>query len=63
MKEERNACIHINPKDLSKLYANKKEYFNKLKENNKFIIVEQDDKIHRGHIKLCLKDKKLDIIY
>ena len=55
--------IHINSKDLSKLYANKKLYFNKLKENNKFIIVEQDDKIERGHIKLCLKDKKLDIIY
>ena len=63
MKEEKNALIHINPKDLSKLYANKKLYFNKLKENNKFITVEQDDKIERGHIKLCLKDKKLDIIY
>ncbi|BCZ48060.1 radical SAM protein [Clostridium gelidum] len=63
MKEEKNACIHINSKDLSKLYANKKIYFNKLKDNNKFIVVEQDDKIDRGHIKLCLKDKKLDIIY
>ena len=63
MNEEENVLIHINPKDLSKLYANKKLYFNKLKENNKFIIVEQDDKIDRGHIKLCLKDKKIDIIY
>ena len=63
MKEEKNAFIYINPKDLSKLYANKKLYFNKLKENNKFITVEQDDKIERGHIKICLKDKKLDIIY
>ena len=63
MTEEKNACIHINPKDLSKLYANKKLYFNKLKENNKFINVEQDDMTERGHIKLCLKDKKLDIIY
>jgi len=63
MKQEKNALIHINSKDLSKLYANKKLYFNKLKENNKLIMIEQDDKVERGHIKLCLKDKKLDIIY
>ncbi|HEX9025677.1 MAG TPA: radical SAM protein [Clostridium sp.] len=63
MKEEENVLIHINSKDLSKLYANKKLYFNKLKENNKIIVVEQNDKIERGHIKLCLKDEKLDIIY
>ena len=63
MKHEKNALIHINSKDLSKLYANKKIYFNKLKENDKLIMVEQDDKIERGQIKLCLKDKKLDIIY
>ena len=63
MKHEKNALIHINSKDLSKLYANKKIYFNKLKENDKSIVVEQDDKIERGHIKVCLKDKKLDIIY
>lgn len=61
--DKKEAQIHINPKDLSKLYANRKLYFNKLKENNKLIEVEQDDKIERGHIKLCLKDKKLDIIY
>lgn len=63
MKEEKNALIYINPKDLSKLYANKKLYFSKLKENNKFVNVEQDINIQRGHIKLCLKDKNLDIIY
>ena len=63
MKEEEKAIIHINSKDLSKLYANKKVYFNRLKEFNKIITVEQDGKIDRGHIKLCLKDKKLDIIY
>jgi histone acetyltransferase (RNA polymerase elongator complex component) len=61
--EEKNMIIQINPKDLSKLYANKKVYFNQLKETSKVIIVEQDEKIDRGHIKLCLKDKKLDIIY
>ncbi len=63
MKEEKNVLIHINSKDLSKLYANKKLYFNKLKENNKIILVKQNDKIERGHINLCLKDEKLDIIY
>ena len=63
MNEEKNALIQINPKDLSKLYANKKVYFNRLKEIKKVIIVEQNDKIERGNIKLCLKDKKLDIIY
>jgi histone acetyltransferase (RNA polymerase elongator complex component) len=63
MKEEKNALIYINPKDLSKLYANKKIYFNRLKENNKFVSVEQDINIQRGNIKLCLKDRKLDIIY
>ena len=63
MKQEENARIYINSRDLSKLYANKKLYFNKFKENNKLVTVEQDDKIERGHIKLYLKDKKLDIIY
>lgn len=63
MKEQEKAVIHINSKDLSKLYANKKIYFNRLKEFGKIITVEQDDKIDRGDIKLCLKDKKLDIIY
>lgn len=63
MREEKSAAIHINPKDLSKLYANKKIYFNKLKEENKIIIVRQDDTIERGRIKLCLKDRNLDIIY
>ncbi|OOM72280.1 oxygen-independent coproporphyrinogen-III oxidase-like protein HemZ [Clostridium puniceum] len=63
MNKEEVAVIHINSKDLSKLYANKKLYFNRLKEFNKIITVEQDDKIERGYIKLCLKDKKLDIIY
>jgi histone acetyltransferase (RNA polymerase elongator complex component) len=63
LKDEKDAVIHINPKDLSKLYANRKLYFNKLKENNKNIVVKQDEAIKRGCIKLCLKDKKLDIIY
>jgi histone acetyltransferase (RNA polymerase elongator complex component) len=63
MSEEKNALIYINPKDLSKLYANKKVYFNKFNEEKKNVIVKQDDGIERGHIKLYLKDKELDIIY
>lgn len=63
MEEEKGALIHINPKDISKLYANRKLYFNKLKENGKDIIIKQDNDIKRGHIKLCLKNKELDIIY
>lgn len=63
MKEENNALLYINPKDLSKLYANKKLYFNELKKMNKIITVKQDDTIKRGHINLCLKGGKVDIIY
>lgn len=63
LKDEDMAIVNINPKDLSKLYANKKVYFNKLKESNKIVTVAQDEKVQRGHIKLCLKGKELDIIY
>lgn len=63
IKEDEIAVIEINSKDLSKLYANKKLYFNKLKQFRKNITVKQSVEIERGHIKLCLKDKKLDIIY
>ncbi|OOM13677.1 elongator complex protein 3 [Clostridium saccharobutylicum] len=63
LKDEDMAIVNINPKDLSKLYANKKVYFNKLKESNKIVTVAQDEKVQRGHIKLCLKGNELDIIY
>lgn len=63
MQEQDNAVININPKDISKLYANKKLYFKRLAENSKTVTVKQDDSIERGCIKLCLKDEKLDIIY
>lgn len=63
MKEEKNVVIAINPKDLSKLYANKKVYFNKFKQENKNVSVKQDEVIRRGNIKLYLEDRKLDIIY
>ena len=54
--------MNINPKDISKLYANKKIYFNKLLNDGKIIIVKQNDKIKRGYIKLSL-GKELDIRY
>lgn len=45
VSEEDNIIIEVNPKDLSKLYANKKIYFNEFK--NK----------HKGHIEVLTKDK------
>ncbi|MBE6062165.1 MAG: radical SAM protein [Clostridium butyricum] len=63
MSERSNGEIHINPRDISKLYANKKFYFNKLRENKKNLIVKQDSNINRGTIELYLDDKKVHIIY
>ncbi|MGM9934436.1 elongator complex protein 3 [uncultured Clostridium sp.] len=63
MKKEEKAELHINSKEISKLYANKKMYFNKLKENNKIINVVQDNNVERGRIILYLENKKVDIIY
>ncbi|MFL0163512.1 elongator complex protein 3 [Candidatus Clostridium helianthi] len=63
MMEEKIGLLYINPRDLSKLYANKKTYFSKLRDNGKIIDVKQDDDIERCHIKLCLKNRDLDIEY
>ena len=63
MKEEEKATIHINPKEISKLYANKKMYFNLLKNKGKFITVEQNDDVERGKIIIYLGNRKKDIIY
>ncbi|NLL30544.1 MAG: radical SAM protein [Clostridiales bacterium] len=52
---EEDIIIEINSKDLSKLYANKKVYFNKLKENNKgSITVKTNDKIARDNINILV---------
>lgn len=52
---EEDIIIEINSKDLSKLYANKKVYFNKLKENNKgSITVKTNDKIARDNINIIV---------
>lgn len=63
MRDKENAVAYINPKDISKLYANKKIYFDRLKKNHKSLIVKQSDDVKRGCIKLYLKDKEIDIIY
>lgn len=47
--------ILINSKDVSKLYANKKVYFNKLKEDGYSVSVKITDEVERGTI--VLKDK------
>lgn len=63
MRDEENAVAYINPKDISKLYANKKIYFDGLKKNHKSLVVKQSNDVKRGCIKLYLKDKEIDIIY
>lgn len=63
MRDAENAVAYINSKDISKLYANKKIYFNRLKENRKNLIVKQSSDIKRGCIKLRLKEEEIDIIY
>ncbi|MGN0144402.1 MAG: elongator complex protein 3 [Clostridium sp.] len=63
VKDEVNATIQINPKEVSKLYANKKMYFKLLKEKGKRIKVEQNDIVKRGKIIVYLENKKVDIIY
>lgn len=63
MRDKENAVAYINPKDISKLYANKKIYFDRLKKNHKSLIVKQSDDVKRGCIKLYLKDEEIDIIY
>ncbi|GAA0078027.1 radical SAM protein [Clostridium sp. CTA-5] len=61
IKESDKLIININPKDISKLYSNKKKYFNMIK--NKDISVIQNPKIDRGSIELSVKGKNLIIKY
>ncbi|MGL5084725.1 MAG: elongator complex protein 3 [Clostridium sp.] len=57
-----NIILELNSKDLSKLYANKKVYFNELKENhNGDINVSANEKLKVGRIKLIIV-KKIDEI-
>lgn len=62
-KSEDDILIEINSKDLSKLYANKKAYFNVLNENRKGNIeVIENNKLKRGNLalKVIKKSEKLD---
>lgn len=58
VNENEDAIIEINSKDLSKLYTNKKYYFNKLSGNHKgSISVSVNDKIKRGMINVIIVKK------
>lgn len=60
---ENDIIIEINSKDLSKLYANKKVYFNKLKESYAGkITVKTYDKLKRGTFKVIIVEKIEEII-
>lgn len=62
IEKDDNVILEINYKDLSKLYANKKTYFNKLKENhNGQINITINDKLKIGKIKIIVV-KKIDEI-
>lgn len=53
-------AIHINPKDISKLYSNKKFFFNNMKSKLNYIEfkVIQDIDVKKDDIKLCSNDMK-----
>lgn len=54
--------IEVNSKDLSKLYANKKVYFNKLQHNHKGkILVNTKDKLKRGKLNIIVVKRTKEI--
>ena len=56
--KDENIIIEINSKDLSKLYANKKLYFNKIKSNrNGTITVKTNDKLKRGDLTVIVVNR------
>jgi histone acetyltransferase (RNA polymerase elongator complex component) len=54
-----NVLVKINPKDISKLYANGKSFFNDMKKQitTTTIDVVQDIAIQRGSISVCIGEK------
>ena len=54
--DAREGIVNINPKDISKLYANKKIYFKKLSEEGYNIIVKTSEVIIRGEIAVSIKE-------
>lgn len=62
VSEDEDIIIEINSKDLSKLYANKKLYFNDLKDNrNGKIFVNTKDKLKRGKINIIVVKRSKEI--
>jgi len=62
VNKDEDIIIEINSRDLSKLYANKKVYFNNLKNNhNGKIIVNTKDKLKRGKINIIIVKKTKEI--
>ena len=53
--------VKINPKDISKLYANSKSFFNDMKEKIATFLIEvnQDSCIERGSISVSKDDKSI----
>lgn len=63
VNEDEDIIIEINSKDISKLYANKKIYFNNLKDNHKGkIFVNTKDKLKRGKINIIVVKRTKEII-
>lgn len=52
LSKTKSGLVYINPKDISKLYANKKVYFKKLLEEGYNIIVKYDESLERGKLKI-----------
>lgn len=62
INEDEDIIIEINSKDLSKLYANKKVYFNNLKNNHKGkILVNTKDKLKRGNLNIIVIKRTREI--
>ena len=62
IKEDEDIIIEINSKDLSKLYANKKVYFNNLKNNHTGkILVNTKDKLKRGNLNIIIIKRTKEI--
>ncbi|MGG7143778.1 elongator complex protein 3 [Clostridium nigeriense] len=62
VNKDEDIIIEINSRDLSKLYANKKLYFNNFKNNhNGKIIVNTKDKLKRGKINIIIVKKTEEI--
>ncbi|MBU3142111.1 elongator complex protein 3 [Clostridium sp. CF012] len=57
------ALVKINPKDISKLYANGKSFFYDIKKQISTILIEvfQDTTIERGNIAVCIGEKCINM--